>query len=41
MTSGGSWGLMLEAVNQHYPFAFRGAADDKIVYAAIKRLTSP
>ena len=25
---------------QHYPFAFRGAADDKAVYAALKALTS-
>ena len=41
VTAGASWGLMLETVNQHYPFAFRGAADDKAVYAAIKKLTSP
>jgi hypothetical protein len=32
---------MLEKVNQHYPFAFRGAADDATVYGAIKRLTTP
>ncbi len=38
---GVSWGFMAEKVNQHFPFAFRGAADDPPVYAAIKRLTSP
>jgi CubicO group peptidase (beta-lactamase class C family) len=39
--AGGSWGLMLEGVNQRYPFTFRGAEDDETVYAAIKKLTSP
>jgi CubicO group peptidase (beta-lactamase class C family) len=38
---GASWGLMAEKVNQHYPFSFRGAADDEAVYAALKALTSP
>jgi CubicO group peptidase (beta-lactamase class C family) len=28
-------------VNQHFPFTFHGAADDPVVYAAIKRLASP
>jgi CubicO group peptidase (beta-lactamase class C family) len=37
---GASWGLMAEQVNQHYPFAFRGAPDDETVYAALKQLTS-
>jgi hypothetical protein len=37
----GSWGLMLETINQHYPFAFRGTADDETVYGAIKKLTTP
>jgi CubicO group peptidase (beta-lactamase class C family) len=41
VANGASWGLMLEKVNQHYPFTFRGAADDKVVYAALKKLTSP
>jgi hypothetical protein len=41
VANGASWGLMAEKVNQHYPFAFRGAADDKAVYAAFKALTSP
>jgi CubicO group peptidase (beta-lactamase class C family) len=41
VANGASWGLMAEKVNQHYPFAFRGAADDAAVYAALKALTSP
>jgi CubicO group peptidase (beta-lactamase class C family) len=41
VANGASWGLMAERVNQHYPFAFRGAADDEAVYAALKALTSP
>jgi CubicO group peptidase (beta-lactamase class C family) len=41
VANGASWGLMAEKVNQHYPFAFGGAADDKAVYAALKALTSP
>jgi CubicO group peptidase (beta-lactamase class C family) len=41
VAGGASWGLMVERVNQHYPFAFRGAADDPVVYAALKRVTSP
>jgi hypothetical protein len=41
VANGVSWGLMAEKVNQHYPFAFRGAADDPVVYAALKALTSP
>jgi hypothetical protein len=32
---------MVERVNQRYPFAFRGAADDPTVYAALKQLTAP
>ncbi|HZO88480.1 MAG TPA: serine hydrolase [Chthonomonadaceae bacterium] len=35
-----SWGLMEEKVNQRYPFAFGGAEDDPVVYAALQRLTS-
>jgi CubicO group peptidase (beta-lactamase class C family) len=41
VANGASWGFMLEKVNQHYPFTFRGAADDEAVYAALKKLTSP
>ncbi len=40
VANGASWGLMLVAVNQHFPFTFHGAADDPEVYTAIKRLTS-
>jgi len=38
---GASWGLMLEAANQHYPFRFDGAADDRQVYSALRRLAAP
>jgi hypothetical protein len=41
VANGASWGLRAEKVNQHYPFAFRGAADDEAVYEALKALTSP
>jgi hypothetical protein len=41
VSAGGPGGLILEKVNQHYPFAFRGAADDETVYGAIKKLTTP
>lgn len=39
---GVSWGLMLEKLNQHFPFTFNGAADDPAVYGVFNRLaTSP
>jgi hypothetical protein len=41
VANGASWGLMMEKVNQHYPFTFRGAADDEVVYTTLKKLTSP
>jgi CubicO group peptidase (beta-lactamase class C family) len=41
VSSGASWGLMEETVNQHYPFSFRGSMDDEVVYAALRKLTSP
>ncbi len=41
VANGASWGLMLEKLNQHYPFTFGGAADDPVTYAALKKLTSP
>ena len=41
VTNGASWGLMAEKINQHFPFTFNGAADDPIVYAKLKELTSP
>ncbi len=37
---GVSWGFMAEKVNQHWPFTFRGAADDPAVYAMLKQLTT-
>jgi CubicO group peptidase (beta-lactamase class C family) len=40
VANGASWGLMLETANQHFPFTFRGAADDPVVYAALKALSS-
>jgi len=39
VANGISWGYMLVEVNQHFPFAFRGAADDPEVYAAMQRVT--
>jgi CubicO group peptidase (beta-lactamase class C family) len=41
VANGASWGLMLEKRNQHLPFTFEGAADDPVVYARLKQLTSP
>jgi hypothetical protein len=41
VTSGASWGLMLKEANQYFPFTFHGAADDPVVYAKLKELTSP
>jgi hypothetical protein len=38
--NGASWGLMLERLNQHFPFTFQGAADDPVVYAVLKQLAS-
>lgn len=39
---GSSWGLMVREVNQYQPpFRFEGAADDPVVYATLKTLTSP
>ena len=40
VANGISWGLMLVELNQHFPFTFRGAADDPQVYAALRRATS-
>lgn len=41
VANGASWGLMLLKTNQHWPFTFKGAADDRAVYAKLKELTSP
>ncbi len=40
VSNGASWGFMAERVNQHFPFVFHGAADDPLVYAKLKELTS-
>lgn len=41
VANGASWGFMSEGVNQHFPFKFDGAADDPLVYQALKELASP
>ena len=40
VANGASWGLMLEKLNQHFPFTFHGVADDPVVYATLKNLSS-
>src|SRR5262249_46623952 len=35
-----SWGYMNKEQNQFYPFKFEGAADDALVYAKLKELSS-
>ncbi len=40
VANGASWGLMLEKINQRFPFTFQGAADDPVVYAALKALST-
>jgi CubicO group peptidase (beta-lactamase class C family) len=41
VAAGGSWGFMHSKVNQYFPLEFHGAADDPVVYAELKRLTTP
>jgi len=46
VAGGASWGFMAKAVNQYMAaganeFVFRGPADDPVVYAALKKLTTP
>jgi CubicO group peptidase (beta-lactamase class C family) len=38
---GASWGFMHEKHNQHFPFHFKGVADDAVVYAKLRQLTAP
>jgi hypothetical protein len=38
---GASWGFMHEKRNQHVPPRFEGSADDPVVYARLRVLTSP
>ena len=40
VANGGSWGLMLNTLNQYFPLEFHGAADDQVVYRKLKALTS-
>lgn len=40
LKSGVSYGLMLEAHNQHMPFQFDGAADDTVYYTALRGATA-
>jgi hypothetical protein len=40
VAQGASWGLMLSKVNQYQPFTFNGAADDPLLYAKLKALTT-
>jgi hypothetical protein len=37
--AGASWGYMNDPVNQHFPFRFAGADDDREVYVALRHLT--
>jgi CubicO group peptidase (beta-lactamase class C family) len=41
VANGASWGLMLQRLNQHFPFTFHGAVDDPVIYRALDELTSP
>ncbi len=38
---GAGWGFMHRAKNQSVPFEYEAAADDPVVYAMIRRLTTP
>ena len=35
-----SYGMMLNTLNQQFPFSFRGAEDDEVFYAKLKSLTT-
>lgn len=41
VANGASWGLMLQRLNQHFPFTFNGAVDDPAIYTTLDELTSP
>ncbi len=41
VAQGVSWGYMNNEVNQYVPLEFKGVQDDPVMYAALKRLTSP
>jgi hypothetical protein len=40
VANGASWGLMLQRLNQHFPFTFNGAADDPVIYRTLNELTT-
>ncbi|MBE0542618.1 MAG: serine hydrolase [Verrucomicrobia bacterium] len=40
VANGASWGLMLQRLNQHFPFTFNGAADDSLIYRTLNELTT-
>jgi hypothetical protein len=40
VANGASWGLMLQSLNQHFPFTFNGAVDDPVIYGALRELTA-
>jgi hypothetical protein len=40
IANGASYGLMLEELNQHYPFTFKGEADDPVFYGRLREVTS-
>lgn len=37
--SAAGYGLMLQTLNQHYPFTFEGTQDDAVYYEALKEIT--
>lgn len=41
VAGGASCGMMLQGLNQKYPFTFNRAADAPAVYATYRRLTTP
>jgi CubicO group peptidase (beta-lactamase class C family) len=41
VSHGASWGFMDSKTNQYFPLQFKGAQDDRTVYAMLKRLTMP
>lgn len=39
--AGCSWGYLNAETNQHFPFEFKGLADDRVFYAALERALMP
>ena len=40
VAGGASWGFMHSRVNQYFPLQFNGTKDDRVVYQALRRLTT-